>query len=223
MARTSWTERLNVAVNIIVIVFIAFVLFRPGGLATTQIGKLRKGSSERQAIQGTWPRLTMGGRPLAASLAGGSDRVIVEFSDYECPFCRTAHTQLEQTIQAAGGATLVYRHLPLSQIHPQADPAARAAICSEKVGRFPQMHRRLFETTEWRKDPDWGKEALAVGIADTTAFRTCLTDTATSRRLAEDRQLAERLGIKATPTFVSQGGTHLGVPKPEDLRRIMEK
>lgn len=221
MARTSWMDRLNVAVNIIVILFIGFVLFRPGGLASSQIGKLRRDAGVRQTIEGAWPRLTEGARPLAASLAGGSDDVIVEFSDYECPFCRTAHTQLEQTIRAAGGATLVYRHLPLSQIHPQADPAARAAICSEKQGRFPQMHARLFETTEWRKDPDWGKEALAVGIADTTAFRTCLSDTATSRRLAEDRLMAERLGVKATPTFVSRAGTHLGVPKPEDLRRIM--
>lgn len=223
MARTSWMDRLNVAVNVIVILFIGFVLFRPGGLASSQIGKLRRDSSAREAIRGTWPRLAQGPRPLPAEGAGGSDRVIVEFSDYECPFCRTAHTSLERTLREAGGATLVYRHLPLSQIHPQADPAARAAICSEKEGRFPQMHRRLFETTEWRRDPDWGREALAVGIADTAAFRTCLTDTATSRRLAEDRLMAERLGIKATPTFVSRRGMHLGVPTAEDLRRILER
>lgn len=223
MARTSWMDRLNVAVNVIVIAFIAFVLFRPDGLASSQIGKLRKGSATRAAIAGSWPRLVQGARPLPADVAGGSERVVVEFSDYECPFCRTAHTSIEKAIREAGGATLVYRHLPLSQIHPQADPAARAAVCSEKQGRFTEMHRHLFETSEWRNDPDWGKEALAVGIADTTAFRACLSDTATSRRLAEDRLMAERLGIKATPTFVSTRGTHLGVATAEDLRKILDR
>ncbi len=222
MAKPTWTDRLNTVVNIVVILFILLVLFRPGGLASTEIGKLRKGSSDRQAIAGVWPRLVQGARPLPPP-AAGADRVVVEFSDYECPFCRTAHKTLPRALGDAGGATLVYRHLPLSSIHPQADPAARAAICAEKQGRFPQMHAHLFETEGWRKDPDWGREALAVGIADTTSFRTCLTDTATSRRLAEDRLLAERLKIKATPTFVSVNGTHLGVVSGADLKKILER
>ena len=222
MAGTSWTDRLNVVVNVVVLVFIGFVLFRPGGVAATQFGKHRKESSTRQAITAAWPRLVQGARPLPPA-AGTSGRVVVEFSDYECPFCRTAHTSIERALAEAGGATLVYRHLPLSSIHPQADPAARAAVCSEKQGRFTEMHRHLFETEGWRKDPDWGREALAVGITDTASFRTCLKDTATSRRLAEDRLMAERLGIKATPTFVSVGGTHLGVPTAENLRRLLDR
>jgi protein-disulfide isomerase len=224
MAGTSWTDRLNVVVNVVVLVFIGFVLFRPGGVAATQFGKHRTESSTRQAITTAWPRLVQGARPLPPpSAPGASGRVVVEFSDYECPFCRTAHTSLEKTLAEAGGATLVYRHLPLSSIHPQADPAARAAVCSERQGRFTEMHRHLFETEGWRKDPDWGREALAVGITDTASFRTCLKDTATSRRLAEDRLMAERLGIKATPTFVSVGGTHMGVPTAEHLRKIMDR
>lgn len=222
MAKPSWTDRLNVVVNVVVLLFILLVLFRPGGVASTELAKLRKGSSDRQAIAAVWPQLADGARPLPPP-SRNADRVVVEFSDYECPYCRTAHTTLPAALEKAGGATLVYRHLPLSSIHPQADPAARAAVCAEKAGRFPQMHAHLFETEGWRKDPDWGREALAVGIADTTRFRTCLSDTTTSRRLAEDRLLAERLKIKATPTFVSVNGTHVGVVTGEDLAKILDR
>jgi protein-disulfide isomerase len=218
MARANWTERLNTVVNVTVLAFVLFVLFRPGGVVGAEVGKWRKSSAEKKSLAAVWPQLTSTGARLGDA---GSGRVVVEFSDYQCPFCRKAHGKLPEMLREAG-ATLVYRHLPLTQIHPEAEGAARASICAEGQGQFEPMHRHLFETEGWYEPgTDWVAEAAAAGIADTTRFRACMDDPATSRRLEQDIALAERLGIKATPAFVSTGGVHTGMADAEDLERIL--
>ncbi len=135
MKRTSWSERLNMAVNVLVIAFILFVLFRPDGLAMNELRKLRKGSLDREKISAAWPALAQGTRLVE----GSPERVVVEFSDYQCPYCKQAHQVLDSVVREVGG-TLVYRHMPLTLIHPEAEGAARAAICAERQGRFREMH-----------------------------------------------------------------------------------
>jgi protein-disulfide isomerase len=218
MARADWTERLNTVVNVTVLAFILFVLLRPGGIVAAEIGKWRKGSAEKKTVAAVWPQLTAAGARLGGS---SSRRVVVEFSDYQCPFCRQAHGKLPELLRETG-ATLVYRHLPLTRIHPAAEGASRASICAEGQGQFEPMHRHLFETRGWYGEgTDWVAEAAAAGIADTTRFRACMDDPATSRRLAQDIALAERLGIRATPAFVSTGGVHTGMAAAGDLERIL--
>jgi protein-disulfide isomerase len=204
------------AVNVLVIAFILFVLFRPDGLAMNELRKLRKGSLDREKISAAWPALAQGTRLVE----GSPERVVVEFSDYQCPYCKQAHQVLDSVVREVGG-TLVYRHMPLTLIHPEAEGAARAAICAERQGRFREMHDHLFETDRWQRDPDWAREALAAGVADTASFRACLSDPAVARRIGEDRKLAERLGIKVTPSFAGPGGIHTGVPTAADLEDIL--
>ena len=70
---------------------------------------------------------------------------LVEYGDYECPFCRAAHASVEQVRQAMGNdLRFVFRHFPLSQIHPHAYQAAEAAEAAGAQGRFWEMHHLLF-------------------------------------------------------------------------------
>lgn len=143
----------------------------------------------------------------------GGGPAIVEFADYECPACRASYA----ANPPRQGITVIYHHLPLAS-HPQAEPAARASICAEAQGRFVQMHAYLFTDTTWFKSPDWVNIAASVGVADVVAFRGCLRSPATETRLAEDRALAGRLGITATPTYLgSSGGRKVGLADGQAL------
>ena len=217
MKHATWTERLNVLVNVVILAFVLFLLFRPGGVVREEWRRWRDGVSSREAIAAAWQELSTVG---AVAPGAAADRVVVEFSDYQCPACKQAHRKLPE-LTGRVGATVVYRHFPLTAIHPAADGAARAAICAEEQGRFAQMHDHLFSTQDWYDDPDWEKEARDVAVPDLARFRQCLDSEATSQRLARDRAYAERLGIRGTPTFVSRGGKHTGVPTADDLQRIL--
>ncbi len=214
--KTSWSNRLNVAANVAVIAFILLVLFRPGGMLGGPLWRWREGSAARRAIAESWPDLT---DPRNSSTLGTGQQVLVEFADYECGACR----QAQETVPAAlrqMKARLVFHHLPLSAIHPHADGAARASICAEAQGRFPEMHDRLFHV-DWEKPPDWVTEAVAAGVADTARFRRCLNDPSTSLRLAQDLALAGRLNIHSTPTFLTRAGMHPGVASTAALQRLL--
>jgi hypothetical protein len=99
---------------------------------------------------------------------------IVEFSDYQCPFCRRAHPHLKEVLRRyPEQVKLVYRHFPLDSIHPQARAAAEAAACAQEQGKFWDYHEKLFTS-----DAGFSAEALAahageVGL-DVDAFARCV-------------------------------------------------
>lgn len=142
---------------------------------------------------------------------------IIEFADYECPFCRTVHAEISRLIGQQPDIGVAFRHLPLTTIHRAAEGAARASVCAEQQGRFREMHDRLLLTTEWQPELDWLHEARAVGITDTMRFRECLTSESTTSRLAEDKAFADSLGLRGTPAFVFQRGVHSGVASLDEL------
>ncbi len=129
--------------------------------------------------------------------------VIVEFSDFQCPFCgrytRETLGQLEREYVDTGKVRYVFRHFPLEKIHPNAFKAAEAGECARQQGKFWELHDRLFANQQTLADRDLLNHATAVGL-DGLAFQRCVTGTvdATIRR-----DLAEggRLGIAGTPAF----------------------
>lgn len=147
---------------------------------------------------------------------------LIEFGDYECPFCRRSHPALQNLIAANPGLTVGYRHYPLNDIHPVADAAARAAICTEFQGRFPEIHSLLLTTTDWADAKDWARLAERVGISDLAEFRRCLTSEAVVQRLEEDRALAEALGVTGTPTFFYRYGSRRGYLDEVQLTELLE-
>jgi len=202
------TTRLRLAdiANLLVIGLVCFVLLRPNGLLGSYVGARYKEYQARRVIANEWNDVVRGPRLDA----NGKAILLVEFSDYECPACRQQSARLEAAISSypeLGGIT--YRHFPLSN-HVHAEGAARAAICAEKEGRFLALHRQLFTTEKWIADTNWAREAKAVGIDGTTAFKICMSSVETTSRLTVDRAMARRLGIGATPSFVSRTGVHAG-------------
>jgi protein-disulfide isomerase/uncharacterized membrane protein len=141
---------------------------------------------------------------------------IVEFSDFQCPYCGRAARDLRELVGASPEVTLVFRHFPLDtscnpnlqrQMHSYACLAAYAAECAGNQGRFWEYHDLLFENgRELERD---GREALLsyaqrVGL-DVAAFTNCLDDPTTHARIALDVEAAKQAGVNSTPTLFING------------------
>jgi protein-disulfide isomerase len=159
--------------------------------------------------------------PSAAPAAGPP--VIVEFSDYECPFCAKAHLELKALLATRPDVRLVKRHFPLDQacnpimkrpMHADACALARAAICGEAQGRLQEMDDALFGNQASKRPVE--ELAQSVGL-DVARFRECLGAPETSRRLGDDIATGIQIGLKATPTYVVNGIQYSGTLPPEAL------
>jgi protein-disulfide isomerase len=135
---------------------------------------------------------------------GPADTVtVVVFSDYECPFCKAAHTELAKALQASPGLKVrfVRHHVPLPS-HPHAEMAARAAICVETLGgRTETMDDALFAAGSARLDPGSCEDAAADAGVDRDAFRDCLRAPATDERLRRDLAAYMETSAGGVPLF----------------------
>jgi hypothetical protein len=125
---------------------------------------------------------------------------IVEFSDFQCPHCGAAHPELVRLLREFDGKVrLVYKYFPLSS-HTRAVPAARAAEAARVQGKFWEMHDLLFENQRELEDADIRKYAAQLGL-DMARFERDWTSDAAAQRVDADRQLGQKVGIEATPSF----------------------
>jgi protein-disulfide isomerase len=130
---------------------------------------------------------------------------IVEFSDFECPYCGRAHPVLEQVLsEFEGRVRLVFKHYPLASAHPHALAAARAAVAAGNQGKFWEMHDLLFEHQRQLEDEDIEGYAGTLGL-DMDRFRRDLAAAETQRRIEQDKQQGERAGVEGTPSFFVNG------------------
>ncbi|MFQ5705601.1 MAG: DsbA family protein [Gemmatimonadales bacterium] len=158
-------------------------------------------------IDSIWPLLVDRATHVGTQSQGIA---LIEFLDYQCPFCQQQYTESKRFLASNPGRGLGYLHLP-SLIHPAAEGAARSAICAEGLGRFSELHKRLFETDQWKSDTNWVREASAVGGVDTNKFLACLRSNETTDRIERDCALAQNLGVSGTPAFVYRSGVYVGL------------
>ena len=128
---------------------------------------------------------------------------IVEFSDFQCPFCRQAAPMLEAlTAKYKDRVRVVFKHFPLPN-HPRATPAAKAAICAGEQGKFWPYHDRLFSGSDLSDAAlrDYGRQ---VGL-ELASFERCISSEATNKILRADAEQARRLQVSATPTLFVNG------------------
>jgi protein-disulfide isomerase len=148
---------------------------------------------------------------------------VVEFSDFQCPFCSRAVTavkELEQELKA--DVRVVWKHLPLP-FHPNAMPAAVAAEAARQQGKFWEMHDRLFAGQQTLSDAAYVQHAKELGL-DLPRFEKALKDPATRARVEEDAKAAAAAGVTGTPTFVVNGEPVVGSAGLKDaVRRQLEK
>jgi protein-disulfide isomerase/uncharacterized membrane protein len=140
---------------------------------------------------------------------------IVEFSDFQCPFCVEAFRDLRDLMRRRPEVSLVFRHYPLDSacndqvshsLHPDACLAACAAECAGKQGRFWDYHDVLFENNENLERESLFRYARELAL-DLPAFRTCLDDPRTLARVGEDVKAGTRAGVRSTPTLFINGRT----------------
>lgn len=146
--------------------------------------------------------------PVAGSPIRGPENApvtIVEFSDYQCPFCARVEPLIEQVLEAnEGKVRLVYKHFPLESIHPFAMGAAKAAVAAQKQGKFWEMHEKLF-ANQRQLQPDKLKEfAREIGL-DLAQFERDMNSPETERKVRDDMRLARRVGVRGTPTIFVGG------------------
>jgi protein-disulfide isomerase len=147
---------------------------------------------------------------------------IVEWADFECPFCRLVYPLLEDVVKRFDGQVrLVYKFYPLGS-HPHGEIAARAAVAAMNQGKFWEMHHTLFDNQERLEQADLERYAKELRL-DVVKFRKDLTSDETSARIEKDKQQAEGVGLEGTPMIFINGRevdlTHLANPTnpAEDL------
>jgi len=142
-----------------------------------------------------------------AAMTGSSQAkaVIVEFSDYQCPFCarfaRDLYPELRREFIDTGKVRYVIMNFPLEMSHPEAMAAALAVECARSQGKFWQMRDALFLNQHALKNADVTAYAKSVGI-DLATFQSCTDRQLASAIVEAQREEASRLGVSATPTFL---------------------
>jgi protein-disulfide isomerase len=146
---------------------------------------------------------------------------IVEFADYQCPFCaRMVPTLKEIVDQYKGQVRWVYRDFPLREIHPEALPSAVAANCAGAQGKYFEMHHALFENYS-RLSNALYKELAAKISLDAAKFEACLKDPKMEAEVLKDAAEGQNLGINGTPAYFVNGRKLGGaVDKAEFMRMI---
>jgi protein-disulfide isomerase len=129
---------------------------------------------------------------------------IVEWADFECPFCGVAQPLLSQVVQRHPDTVrLVFKHYPLS-MHQDAEGAARAAVAAGMQGKFWELHSLFFQNQEGLNEAGLEKLAKQAGL-DVTQFNTDRKSEAVADRVATDRKQADGFGLKGTPTIYING------------------
>lgn len=130
---------------------------------------------------------------------------IVEFSDFQCPYCGTMAGRLRAIREAnPGKVTLVYRHFPL-EYHPFAGPAAHASICAERQGRFEAYHDAVFAQQDSLHGEVWPELAQVAKIPDLQLFGECMKESEPAQRIERDLAAARKLGVTSTPSILVNG------------------
>jgi len=135
---------------------------------------------------------------------------LVEYGDYQCPHCATAHPVVAQVRQHFGKQLLfVYRHFPLTEIHPMAMSAAETAEFAGARGRFWQMHDGLFENQDRLGLPLYVALAEALGLP-AAGLQAALASGEEVRKIQADFMGGVRSGVNGTPAFFINGQRHDG-------------
>jgi len=182
----------------------------------SQLGQVLRLLSQRPVQGGGAPSGPVRTSVADAPMLGRADApvTLVEFSDYQCPFCQrffaTTLSALKKDYVDTGKVRYVFRDFPLDQLHPQARKAAEAAHCAGELGKYWEMHDVLFQHQKALAPPQLAEHARTAGV-DGAKFEECLSLGRHAARV--DRGLADgaAVGVQGTPTFV------IGKTKPGDV------
>jgi protein-disulfide isomerase len=184
------------------------------------LGGLRKAAGVKVMLEP--PRLKV-------EVAGGPEKgpasapvTIVEYADYQCPYCTRAVAALKQVEERyPGKVRIVFRDFPLTQIHPNAGKAAEAGACANDQGKFWPMHDRLFANQTKLGLPDLKKHAEELGL-DMAAFNACLDSGKHAEGWRKSLEEGQRYGLTGTPSFFINGRLLVGAQPFESFAQVID-
>jgi protein-disulfide isomerase len=150
--------------------------------------------------------------PRRDHIRGAQDAslTLVEYGDFQCPYCGRVERVVRELLQVFGDELrLVWRHLPLPHVHPDARLAAEAAEAAGVQGAFWELHDALLAHQQELRPWDLGHYAKDLGL-DIEPFREALRRHRYAQRVAEDIATAKASGVTGTPTFFINGKRHDG-------------
>ncbi|MGW2958917.1 Na+/H+ antiporter NhaA [Streptomyces sp. NPDC001220] len=182
--------------------------------AVTGVMNLLPAARRARALLGNADPLT----DLAVTVDARHDRVrgperaavtLVEYGDFECPYCGQAEAVVRELLGCDADVRYVWRHLPLTDVHPNAQLAAEASEAAARQGRFWEMHDLLLARQDALGARDLLRHAQEIGL-DVERFRRDLEQHRGAPRVAEDVDSADLSSVSGTPTFFINGRRHQG-------------
>ena len=199
-------------------VFLGYLIRGTGSTSSVQAAAIDTPTEE--------PKIVRYDIPVDGSPSTGPEDapiVIVEFSDYQCPFCQKWHDEVYESLLAAypGKIKFVYRNLPLTSIHPDAFPAAEAALCAGDQNAYWQFHDKLFSgKTLGSKVYIQYAEGLGLNMV---SFESCITNRKYKDIVQRDSDFAVDLGVRSTPTFFINGIAVVGAQPLDVFKQVIDK
>lgn len=177
------------------------------------INPTRRPPSSSVSIQNDWRKFADGGHPIGPPSAPVT---IVEFSDFQCPFCRKFASYRDSLTKVGAPIRVIYRHMPTPS-HRYAVGAATSSECAAEQNRFEEMHDILFTHADSFGVVSWWHLANLAGVPDSARFEQCLKGASYVRRLAADSAAASNLKVRGTPTLLIHSTRVDGVPSFDSL------
>jgi len=198
--------KLGVLSTVLAAPTVTWLVFRAAGLLPARL--------QVRALLGSAQVITDLGAPVdpARDRIRGPGRAlvtIVEYGDFECPYCGQAEPVLREVLADHGDVRYVWRHLPLNDVHPHAQLAAEAAEAAANQDAFWEMHDLLLQHQDALQPRDLNRYASDLGL-DSERFGEHLRKRAGAARIAEDVDTADLSGVTGTPTFFINGRRHYG-------------
>jgi len=147
---------------------------------------------------------------------------IVEFSDFECPFCQQSYPIIRSLVtEFSGQIRYIYRDFPLQDIHPDAHLAARAGYCANKQDKFWPLHDKLFQNQDALSQKNILTYANQIGL-NIAALNACLDSPEAKDEVDADIKDGLEAGVQGTPTWFINGARAAGVIPESAFRKIIE-
>ena len=152
-----------------------------------------------------------------------SSVTLVEFSDFQCPYCRGFIPTLKRIEKVYGDRVrIVYRQYPIPSLHPFAPKAAEASLCANEAGKFWEMHDLMFEEQNRLSVDDLKAKAIRLGI-NKSAFDSCLDSGRFTAKVADDVREGTRAGVTGTPAlFVNGAVVEGGAVSFDAIARVLD-
>jgi protein-disulfide isomerase len=211
--------------------FVGYVAWGRGTVATTPsaASAAEQQQPSGQVVEAPQPTKSAYARydiPIEGYPSLGPDDaeiVIVEFSDFQCPYCRRFHDETYQALLNAypGQIRFVYRNLPLTSIHPSAMPAAIASLCANDQNAYWDYHEKLF-SSETLDEATYIQYATDLGL-DVETFTACLSSGSHDEFIQQDMEFSLGLGVQSTPTFFVNGLAIVGAQPLASFQQLIDK